>query len=79
MEDDTPKPGSDLMGFARVSNAGGALKLSLSEAALVGADRFEGKDGPGIALIINKEKLAALIAGEHSKDFVPVVQLTQAS
>ena len=79
MEDNTPKPDSELMGFARLSLAGGAVKLSLDEAALVSADRFEGKNGPGIALIINREKLLALLNEEHAKDFVPIVQLTQAS
>ena len=62
-----------LMGYARKSKAGGAVRLSLAADSLKKAKKVEGKDGKKyLNMIINVEKLNGVMNGE--REFAPVVQ-----
>ena len=68
------KTTSNLLGYARKSKAGGALKLSIDVVAFAQAKRFEGKDGHQfVALVINADNLNRVMSGE--KEVTSVSQI----
>jgi hypothetical protein len=57
---------SELIGYVRKSNNGGAVKISLSTEAFENAARYTGKDEKEyVSLIINLEKLREVIEGQR--------------
>ena len=57
---------SNLIGYARKSNAGGAIKLSIDKGAINDAESFEGKDGKTyVQVIANLNRLSEIISGER--------------
>jgi hypothetical protein len=67
------KTTSNLLGYARKSKAGGALKLSIDFNAFITAKRFKGKDGREfVALVVNADNLNKVMAGEK-----PVTSVSQ--
>lgn len=64
-----------LMGFVRRSNNGGALKLSVSQKAFEGADRYVTSDGTEyVGMIINLNRLRNILNGEQ--EVTAINQLT---
>lgn len=67
---------NELMGFARLSKNGGAVKLNISAEAFSKAQRYQSRDGKEfVSMIINLDRLSQLISGE--KEVVAVVQIQQ--
>lgn len=63
------------MGFVRRSNNGGALKLSVSQKAFEGADRYVTSDGTEyVGMIINLNRLRNILNGEQ--EVTAISQLT---
>lgn len=57
---------SNLMGFVRRSNNGGALKVSVSKDAFESANRYVSSDGSEyVGMIINLNKLRNLLSGDQ--------------
>ena len=57
---------SQLIGYVRKSNGGGALKLSVDAEAFSKAERFSTKDGREyVQLITNIPKIQEIISGER--------------
>ena len=57
---------SQLIGYVRKSNGGGALKLSVDAEAFDKAERFSTKDGREyVQLITNIPKIQEIISGER--------------
>ncbi len=57
---------SNLVGYVRKSNGGGALKLDVDKKAFDKAQTFESKDGRKfVGLVINLNKVNEIIAGNR--------------
>lgn len=55
-----------LAGYVRMSNSGGAIKLSINLDALKECDTYESKNGETfVPLIINKNGLNSVMSGER--------------
>jgi hypothetical protein len=65
---------SELIGYARKSKAGGAIRLSLIKEQLDNAETYESKDGTVfVPLLINVDNVQKLIAGD--KEVTSVSQI----
>lgn len=57
---------SVLVGYARKSKAGGALRLSIDVEAFQNAVKVEAKDGKNfVNLIVNADKVSQILEGER--------------
>lgn len=57
---------SQLIGYLRKSQAGGALKLSIDQEAFEKAERYDTKDGRKyVQLVVNMDKVQEIIRGER--------------
>ncbi|MEW5937091.1 MAG: hypothetical protein AB1665_04640 [Candidatus Thermoplasmatota archaeon] len=58
---------STLVGYLRRSNAGGALKMSISAEAMQSAQRYSTKDGKEyVNLVVNLDKVQEIIDGDRA-------------
>ena len=57
---------SQLVGYVRKSNNGGALKLSIDAEAFANAERYKSQDGREfVALIVNADKVGQILEGQR--------------
>ena len=65
---------STLVGYARKSKAGGAVRLSIDAEAFAKAKQWAAKDGRTyVSLVINSDKMSQILSGE--REVTSVVQL----
>jgi len=65
---------SQLVGYARKSKAGGALRLSIDAEAFAKAQQWDAKDGRKfVSLVINTDKVKQLLDG--SREVTSICQL----
>jgi len=69
---------SELVGYVRRSNAGGALKINICASAFEKARRYVSQDGSEyVGLVISLDKVRAVIEGE--REVTSVCQLVEAA
>ena len=57
---------SNLIGWLRKSNGGGAIKISIDKEALNAAETFETKDGKVfVQVIANLDRLSEVVSGDR--------------
>ena len=73
-----PKVDSELVGYVRRSNAGGALKINICADAFEKARRYVSADGNEyVGLVISLDKVKAVIEGD--REVTSICQLVEAA